>query len=168
MCRMGGLNILQLANLNLCQSPPSPKTTTPPPPRQFLFATFNLCQSVVPPSICLPQIAIPPIFFCRYTQHIKMTTKDCGIVGLIKSNAIGREGKLRLRSNISPSFAPPSPSKLHPWPISLSQRSNHMQYHSLNFHSKPPPPCRLLQNRTHVKIVKLAIRCQSLKFVRRQ
>ena len=85
-----------------------------------------------------------------------------------KSNAIGREGKLRLRSNISPSFAPPSPSKLHPWPISLSQRSNHMQYHSLNFHSKPPPLCRLLQNRTHVKIVKLTIRCQSLKFVKRQ
>ena len=50
--------------------------------RQSLFATFNLCQSVVPPSICLPQIAIPPIFFCRYNQHIKMTTKDCGIVEL--------------------------------------------------------------------------------------
>ena len=122
--------------------------------RQSLFTTFNLCQSVVPPSICLPQIAIPPIFFSSYIQHIKMTTKDCGIVelGIGPSNAIGREGKLRLRSNISSSFAPPSPSKLHPWPISLSQPGNHMQYHSLNFHSKPPPLCRLLQNRTHVKM----------------
>ena len=92
---------------------------------QTLFATFNLCQSVVPPPICLPQIAIPPIFFCTHPsfQNIHPNWHPWTVVYCSRVQVWGRGYKLR-RAN-SPSFAAQSPSKFHPWPISLSQWQSH-------------------------------------------